>query len=66
MSEYSLHSIISRCMDMNVWYKRIQCPNRHCDNTKLKKVGRMTHWQCNVCGRKFWTEEYKPPTSVPR
>ena len=65
-NHYSLSSIICTAMNMNVWNKRIQCPKGHYDKTELKRVGRRTHWKCNVCGRQFWTEEFKMPTSVPK
>jgi len=61
-----LSSITMPCINMPVWYSHIQCPNGHYDKTRLKREGRKTHWRCNVCGRMFWTDEYKPPTSVPR
>ncbi len=59
-----LSSIVAPCIHMDKWYGRIQCPNGHYDKTIIERKSiKAVHFSCNVCGRKFWVNEFKIPKS---
>lgn len=63
---YSPSSFNSQAVNMARYYKKHQCSKGHHNISLIEEMGRRNHWVCNICGDKFWTEEFKRPTSIAR
>ncbi len=64
VSMVNISSCSEPAINMVCYYKKGQCPKGHSNNKSvINKVGKMTHWQC-LCGRKWWSDEFKHPKSV--